>query len=82
MSIFTFIDAAYAAMPSHIAGVVPRGSIEGQFNPADWIPKGRSNEFSPATLYAFAAASEALIQAGLTDMSESDKLRAGEPCNH
>lgn len=51
-------------LPSTVAGIVPKGSGDGQWRPEDWLSATERRRTSNFTQYAMAAASEALQDAG------------------
>ncbi|KAI9675334.1 MAG: Mitochondrial beta-keto-acyl synthase [Caeruleum heppii] len=56
---------AFAALPSHIAGVVPSGKTEdGGWHARDWMTPGEERRMATFSQYATAAADEALEDAG------------------
>ena len=58
-------NPAFAALPSRIAGLVPRGPrSQNHWNPVDWLPsRSDSRTLAPFAQYALAAADEALDDA-------------------
>src|SRR5690606_36567642 len=64
-------------LPARIAGSVPRGDGEGQFNPDRYIEPKEQKKMDIFIHYAFGAAAEAIADAGIQNLSEEQKLRAG-----
>ncbi|KAI5780145.1 ketoacyl synthase domain-containing protein [Peziza echinospora] len=71
-------DPRYAAIPCTVAATVPLGSkAEGGWDPKEWLDGSDSRRMAQFTQYAIAASQEALQDAGLTEMSDEDKMNTG-----
>lgn len=57
-------------IPAKIAGIVPRGEGEGQFNPDSFLEPKEQRKISDFILYAIAAATEAITDSGLNTENE------------
>lgn len=70
-----------ADLPSKIAGQVPSGNVEQRaatlFNPLDYVSSKELRHIDTFILYALAAATEAMQDAGLESMGDEDKENAG-----
>jgi 3-oxoacyl-[acyl-carrier-protein] synthase II len=64
-------------LPAQIAGVVPRGSEPHQFDPNAILPPKEQRRVEDFMLYAMAASDEAIKMAGLGDLTEEQRARAG-----
>ncbi|MDH3232909.1 MAG: beta-ketoacyl-ACP synthase II [Alphaproteobacteria bacterium] len=65
-------------LPAKIAGVLPRGETsEGRFNADDWMAPKDQRKVDPFILYAMAAATQAVEDAGWTPDEEVDQDRTG-----
>ncbi|HUT50302.1 MAG TPA: beta-ketoacyl-ACP synthase II [Alphaproteobacteria bacterium] len=65
-------------LPAKIAGVIPRGeTTEGRFNADDWMAPKDQRKVDPFILYAMAAATQAVEDAGWTPDEEEDQDRTG-----
>ena len=64
-------------LPVKIAGQIPRGTGENQFNPDDFLQKKEQRKIDDFILYAIAAADEAIKDSGWAPKDEQDKQRAG-----
>ncbi|MDX2074302.1 MAG: beta-ketoacyl-ACP synthase II [Alphaproteobacteria bacterium] len=71
----THIDVS--DMPARVAGVVPRGTGEGEFNPDNYIEPKEQKKMDDFIHFALGAASQAVEDAGIANLSEEEKLRAG-----
>ncbi len=60
-----------------IAGEVPRGDAEGEFNPDRYIEPKEQRKMDEFIHYSIVAADEAVRDAGVADLSDEQKLRAG-----
>ncbi|KAJ3300897.1 hypothetical protein HDU76_005974 [Blyttiomyces sp. JEL0837] len=69
--------ASYKEIPSLVAGLVPKGSGEGEFDAAKWVPKADNSKTTPFMHYAYSASQQALEDANWFPSSEADKLRTG-----
>ncbi|KAJ8034839.1 3-oxoacyl-[acyl-carrier-protein] synthase, mitochondrial [Holothuria leucospilota] len=67
----------YEGIPSKVAGLVPRGDEEGQFNPAKHLSVAELKTAEDVTQFALTAAEEALSQAGWKPSSEEDRAVTG-----
>lgn len=65
-------------LPSQIACQIPLGDTsEGKFNPDDWMEPKEQRKVDPFIVYAMAAASQALNDAGWHPESEDEKCSTG-----
>lgn len=64
-------------LSSQIAGMVPRGTGEGQMNPDDVLAPKDQKKIDDFILHAMAAAKEAVRDSGWVAESEEDKCRTG-----
>ncbi len=64
-------------LPARIAGVVPRGNAEDEFNPDTYIEPKEQKKMDDFIHFAIGAASQAVQDAGIENLSEAQKLRAG-----
>jgi len=65
-------------LPTKIAGVLPRGETsEGRFNADDWMLPKDQRKVDPFILYAMAAATQAVEDAGWTPDNETERDRTG-----
>lgn len=64
-------------LPARIAGEVPYGEGEGAFNPDNYITPKEQKKMDTFIHYAFGAAAQAVEDAGVADLSDEAKLRAG-----
>lgn len=64
-------------LPAQIAGVVPRGTAPDTFDPNTLIPPKEQRRVEDFMLYALAASDEAVKQAGLGDLTDEQRARAG-----
>jgi len=65
-------------LPAKIAGVLPRGETsEGRFNADDWMLPKDHRKVDPFILYAMAAATQAVEDAGWTPDEEAELDRTG-----
>ncbi|MDX1975331.1 MAG: beta-ketoacyl-ACP synthase II [Rickettsiales bacterium] len=71
----THIDVS--DLPARVAGVVPRGSEPGQFNPDNYIEPKEQKKMDDFIHFAFGAATEAVEDAGIASLGEEEKLRTG-----
>ncbi len=60
-----------------VAGEVKRGEGEGQFNPDKYIEPKEQRKMDEFIHYSVVAADEAVRDAGIADLSEEERLRAG-----
>ncbi len=65
------------AYPSKIAGIVPQGNDEGQFNCEDYISPKERRKVDDFILYGIAAADEALKDSGYVAETEAQKEMTG-----
>ncbi|MBX9787230.1 MAG: beta-ketoacyl-ACP synthase II [Alphaproteobacteria bacterium] len=70
----TFDTEAY---PSKIAGLVPLGTEEGQFNSTDYMPPSERRRIDTFILYGIAAAEEALTDSGWVPETEEQREMTG-----
>ncbi|MDI9314081.1 MAG: beta-ketoacyl-ACP synthase II [Hydrotalea sp.] len=72
----TRFDAS--AMAAKIAGEIPRGSkAENKYDPSEWIEFKEQKKMDPFIQYGYTAATMAVEDAGLTNLSDEEKERAG-----
>lgn len=71
----THIDVS--DIPCRVAGVVPRGTNPGEFNPDEYIEPKEQKKMDDFIHFAIGAASQAVVDAGIADLSEAEKLRTG-----
>lgn len=64
-------------LAAQIAGVVPRGTEANQFDPNAILPPKEQRRVEDFMLYAMAASDEAVKMAGLADLTEEQRARAG-----
>lgn len=64
-------------LPSTVAGLVPEGQGEGQWNAAEWLGAAEARRMAKFTQYAMAASDMAIKDAGLEDASAGDRERTG-----
>ncbi|MDE3037794.1 MAG: beta-ketoacyl-ACP synthase II [Pseudomonadota bacterium] len=64
-------------LPARVAGSVPRGTGESEFNPDDWIAPKEQKKMDDFIHFAIGAASQAVQDAGIGGLDESIKLRTG-----
>ncbi|XP_078737903.1 3-oxoacyl-[acyl-carrier-protein] synthase, mitochondrial isoform X2 [Lampetra fluviatilis] len=72
--------AAFASLPSRVAGLVPRGTGGGDsatFDPSLFVPASQARHLSPTTVMALAAARLALDDSGWRPRGPEERLRAG-----
>ncbi len=75
ISPITSIDVS--DIPARIAGQVPRGTEAGQFNADEYIEPKEQKKMDDFIHFAMGAASQAVADAGIADLSEEEKLRTG-----
>jgi len=63
--------------PSRIAGLVPRGTLEGQFSPDDVLEIKEQRHMDDFVILGFVAAHDALKDSGFVPESDLEKERAG-----
>jgi 3-oxoacyl-[acyl-carrier-protein] synthase II len=64
-------------LSSKIAGIVPRGKEEGEFDPGAYVPIKEQRKMDEFIVYAIAAAEGAIRDAGWTPDSEEERERTG-----
>lgn len=64
-------------LPAQVAGEIPLGKDKGQFNPDDWMPPKDQKKVDDFIIYAIAAATQAVRDAGWENPSDEDKLMTG-----
>ncbi|MCH8183145.1 MAG: beta-ketoacyl-ACP synthase II [Proteobacteria bacterium] len=64
-------------LPSKIAGVVPRGDGDGDFNPDDWVPSKDRRRMADFVVFGLAAAQQAVADSGWNPDAEEDRDRTG-----
>lgn len=62
---------------SQVAGYIPLGKEEGQFNPDDILSPKEQRHVDPFILYGMAAGTQAMQDAGWVPETEEEKTRAG-----
>ena len=62
---------------SQVAGYIPKGKEEGQFNPDDVLSSKEQRHIDPFILYGMAAGTQAIQDAGWLPKTEEEKNRAG-----
>ncbi|XP_070549115.1 3-oxoacyl-[acyl-carrier-protein] synthase, mitochondrial-like isoform X2 [Ptychodera flava] len=67
----------YDKIPSQVAGHVPKGHGDGEFNAENYVSKSQQRTMSEATVFALSATQEALSQARWAPDSEVDQQRSG-----
>jgi len=75
LSAITRIDVS--DIPAKVAGQVPRGTEPGQFNPDNYIEPKEQKKMDDFIHFAFGAATEAVKDAGIENLSAEEKLRTG-----
>ena len=63
--------------PAKIAGQLPRGTGDGEFNPDDFLNPKEQRRNDPFILYGLCAGMDAMADSGFTPRNESDAERAG-----
>ena len=63
--------------PSKIAGQLPRGTGNGEFNPDDFLNPKEQRRNDPFILYGLCAGMDAMTDSGFTPRDEADAERAG-----
>jgi 3-oxoacyl-[acyl-carrier-protein] synthase II len=64
-------------LPAKIAGQVPRGSAEGQYDPNRYVPPKEQRRMDDFMHFALAAAAEAVADAGWLDPGDAERERTG-----
>jgi 3-oxoacyl-[acyl-carrier-protein] synthase II len=64
-------------LPCQVAGQVPYGTGEGEFNLDDWVPTKEQKKMDIFIHYALAAATQAVTDSGWVAESEDDQHRTG-----
>ncbi|MFO1243546.1 MAG: beta-ketoacyl-ACP synthase II [Rickettsiales bacterium] len=64
-------------LPAQVAGEVPIGAGKGLFNADDWMPPKDQKKVDDFIIYAIAAATQAVRDAGWENPSEEEKLKTG-----
>ncbi|MCH8112653.1 MAG: beta-ketoacyl-ACP synthase II [Proteobacteria bacterium] len=64
-------------LPSKIAGVVPRGDGDGEFNAEDWVPSKDRRRMADFVVFGLAAAQQAVADSGWNPEAEEDRDRTG-----
>lgn len=64
-------------LPAKIAGMVPRGDGEGEFNPDKWVEKKEQKKMDDFIVYSIAAATQAIEDSGWKPQTEEEKERTG-----
>jgi 3-oxoacyl-[acyl-carrier-protein] synthase II len=71
----THIDVS--DLPAKVAGIVPRGTNPGEFNPDDYIEPKEQKKMDDFIHFAIGAATQAVIDAGIDKLSPEEQLRTG-----
>lgn len=71
----THFDAS--DLPSQVAGMVPRGNGQGEFNPDTAVPPKEQKKMDDFIIYAMAAAQEAIQDSGYTADTDEARERTG-----
>lgn len=66
-----------AHLPARIAGQLPAAGEEGGFRPEDWVERKELKKMDPFIVYAIAAATEALRDAGWAPAALAEQERSG-----
>lgn len=64
-------------LAAKVAGFVPRGEKEGEFNPNDWVPQKDQKKMDDFILYGIAAADQAVADSGWKPLDEESQERTG-----
>lgn len=64
-------------LPNRVAGIVPRGTGEGEFNADNYIEPKEQKKMDDFIHFAMGAATEAVEDAGIGALSDAEKLRTG-----
>jgi 3-oxoacyl-[acyl-carrier-protein] synthase II len=65
-------------LPARVAGQVPRGeTAQGRFNADDWVSPKEQRRMDMFIIYALAAASQAVAEAGWSPQDEDQRCRTG-----
>jgi 3-oxoacyl-[acyl-carrier-protein] synthase II len=72
-----FTEAKFEGLPSQVAGYIPRGSGEGDFDGEAILGKKPAKEMAPFIQYAMVAANEAMNDANWHPEKEEDMIRTG-----
>lgn len=64
-------------LPSKIAGIVPRGDGDGEFNVDDWVPPKDRRKMADFVMFGLAAAQQAVDDAGWNPETEEERDRTG-----
>lgn len=64
-------------LPSKIAGIVPRGDGDGDFNVDDWVPPKDRRKMADFVMFGLAAAQQAVADSGWAPDAEEDLERTG-----
>jgi len=75
LSAITSIDVS--DLPARVAGQVPRGTEAGQFNPDNYIEPKEQKKMDDFIHFAMGAATQAVVDSGIADLNEEEKLRTG-----
>lgn len=70
-------DPRYDDIPSKVVGVVPKGDLEGQWNPENYLEKTEIRRTATFSQYALTAAQEALTDANWFPKDLSDQINSG-----
>ncbi len=64
-------------LPARVAGIVPRGTNPGEFNPDDYIEPKEQKKMDDFIHFAIGAATQAVVDAGIDKLSPAEQLRTG-----
>lgn len=67
----------FSQLPCRIAGLVPRGSEEGEFDVDEWVHSSIKGATSPFIHYALSASKQALDDCGWVPNTDEERERAG-----
>ncbi|KAJ2822032.1 Mitochondrial beta-keto-acyl synthase [Coemansia erecta] len=72
-------DAGFDAMPSQVAGIVPRAGayVDGQFDAQEWLGRGDTKRMAMFSQFAACAAQQALDDAAWTCTTDEQRERTG-----
>ncbi|EPY50499.1 3-oxoacyl-[acyl-carrier-protein]-synthase [Schizosaccharomyces cryophilus OY26] len=67
----------FESLPSQVAGLVPRGTNEGEWNPLTCIDQSKLRETATFTQFALAASAEALADAKWVNVTDEEREATG-----
>ena len=74
----TFVSfLGYAGIPCRVAGLIPKGHNSGGLNIDNFVEPSKQRAMSEGSMYALAAASQALTDANWKPFEEKDRIRTG-----